>query len=130
MKMADITEIPIVDEEAVDVSEAPAEEEVMTPKPKSRGRPPGSLNKKKVAPKAKRAPRAPPAPAPESEDDEPPPPPPRARRTRARAASPDSVEMEPPTAQDIAAQVIHMLSNRRTDQSAARREKYRGWCGQ
>jgi hypothetical protein len=128
MKMSDIIEIPIVDEEAVEVSEAPAEE-VVAPKPKARGRPKGALNKPKAAAKPKRAPRAT-APPPESEDDEPPAPPPRARRTRARAASPDSVDMEPPTAQDIAAQVIHMLSNRRTDQSAARREKYRGWTGQ
>jgi hypothetical protein len=131
--MTEIIEIPIVDEEAVEVSEAPAEE-VVVPKPKARGRPKGALNKPKAPPKPKRAPRAT-APLPESEDDEPEPPeppqpPPRARRTRARAASPDSVEMEPPTTQDIAAQVIHMLTNRRTDQSAARREKYRGWCGQ
>jgi hypothetical protein len=33
-----------------------------------------------------------------------------------------------PTAQDIAAQVLYLLSNRRNDQTAARREKYKGWC--
>ena len=67
--MADIIEIPIVDEEAVEVSEAPAE----APKPKARGRPKGALNKPKVPPKPKPKPRA----APPESEDEPPEPPPR-----------------------------------------------------
>ncbi len=134
--MAEITEVPICTGDVTEVSEAPVEEVFMTPLPKSRGSPRGSLNKPKAAPKAapkKRAQRARPAPLVESGGSTPEPPsPPIVRRPWSRAASSESVQLEapPPTAQDIAAQVLYLLSNRRNDQTVARREKYKGWCEQ
>jgi hypothetical protein len=134
--MADIIEVPIEDAEAKEVSESPREALIMIPEPKPRGRPRGSVNRPKTAPKTapkKRAARPRPEPLEAGNSTPEPPSPPTVRRPWSRAASSETVESvapPAPTAQEIAAQVLFLLSNRRNDQTAARREKYRGWCPQ
>ena len=146
--MAEIEEVPIADAaESAPVEAEPAVvEDLAEPAPKKRGRPPGSKNKPKAAAKEAR-----PAPAreasppkrsakrgsgaaekrqavPESESEEEPPPP---KKRRARSAAPevpsqDSVSPEMNT-RAIAAEVLHLLSNRHVERAAAKREKYRSW---
>ena len=139
--MAEIEEVPIADaSENVHTGEASGGvgDDVLTPEPvaapKKRGRPKGSVNRPKVEPKPKAVakpkpkPRRPPTPE-ESEEETPPP---RKRRAprRASAESPDSVSPEPPTSRDIAAEVLHLLSNRHVETKAAKRHKYASWFQQ
>ena len=141
-----IQEVPI-DAESAPVQEEPVVEVPAEPAPKKRGRPPGAKNKPKAAAKAearpapakepsppKRKPRK--APPPESESEEEEPPPKSAKRgsgaaqRRARsvpeAPSQDSVSPEMDT-RAIAAEVLHLLSNRHVERAAQKREKYRSW---
>ena len=145
--MAEIEEIPIADAP----ESVPMAEETTTPPvapaaaPKKRGRPKGSTNKPKAAasaapsasavvsapPKAKRTPKRAVTPEESSEED----PPPRKRRARVEDRSPDSVSPERDTRASaergstaaIAAEVLHLLSNRHVERNAAKREKYRSW---
>ena len=124
--MTEIEEVPISDapiEEAVEET-SPEPVEVA---PKKRGRPKGSANKPKVAAKAKpkRAPKRQLTPV-ESEEESPPPAP-RKRRARVEEMSQNSVSPEPPTTRDIAAEVLHLLSNRHVEMNAAKRLKYASW---
>ena len=124
--MTEIEEVPISDapiEEAVEET-SPEPVEVA---PKKRGRPKGSANKPKavVKSKPKRAPKRQMTPV-ESEEESPPPAP-RKRRTRVEELSQDSVSPEPPTTRDIAAEVLHLLSNRHVERNAAKRLKYASW---
>jgi hypothetical protein len=139
--MAEIEEVPIADAPDVpEVAAAPEIAEVEAAAPKRRGRPPGSKNRPKAAPKAapaaegERAPQKKPrkaaAPAPPTSESEEDPPPPRKRRAAPRAAeeqSQDSISPESPDARAIAAEVLHLLSNRHVERAAQKREKYRSW---
>ena len=139
-----IEEIPIADvaEEnapAASVAAEVAEEvEAEAPAPKkSRGRPPGAKNKAKAAPvtpkeaerkpKAKRAPRKIVEVEEEEESEEEAPPPPKKKRAPVRQMSQDSVTPEPPDTRQIAAEVLHLLSNRHVERAQAKRDKYRSW---
>ena len=135
----DIEEIPIADapESAPMADETELPRAPVAPAPKKRGRPKGSLNQPKAAasaapsasavvsapPKAKRAPKRAVTPEESSEEDLPPP---RKRRARVEERSPDSVSPERDT-RAIAAEVLHLLSNRHVERNAAKREKYRSW---
>ena len=139
-----IEEIPIADvaEEAAPTTAVAAEvaEEVEAEAPapkKSRGRPPGAKNKPKAAPaapkeaepkpKAKRAPRKVAQVEEEEESEEEAPPPPKKKRAPVRQMSQDSLQPEPPDTRQIAAEVLHLLSNRHVERAQAKRDKYRSW---
>ena len=137
-----IEEIPISDvaEESVPVAAVEAEEEIEAeaPAPKKRGRPPGARNKSKAAPaapkaepeakpKAKKAPRKVVQVEEEEESEEEYAPPPKRKRAAVRQVSPDSVTPEPPDTRQIAAEVLHLLSNRHVERAQAKRDKYRSW---
>ena len=139
-----IEEIPIADvaEEAAPTTAVAAEvaEEVEAEAPapkKSRGRPPGAKNKPKAAPaapkeaepkpKAKRAPRKVAQVEEEEESEEEAPPPPKLKRAPSRQMSQDSLQPEPPDTRQIAAEVLHLLSNRHVERAQAKRDKYRSW---
>ena len=137
-----IEEIPIADvaEEsapATAVAEVAEEVEAEAPAPKkSRGRPPGAKNKPKAAPvapkaepkpKAKRAPRKVAQVEEDEKSEEEAPPPPKKKRAPVRQMSQDSVTPEPPDTRQIAAEVLHLLSNRHVERAQAKREKYRSW---
>ena len=138
-----IEEIPIADvaEESAPAAAVAAEvaEEVEAEAPapkKSRGRPPGAKNKPKAAPvvpkaepkpKAKRAPRKVVEVEEEEESEEEVAPPPKKKRAPVRQMSQDSVTPEPPDTRQIAAEVLHLLSNRHVERAQAKRDKYRSW---
>ena len=137
-----IEEIPIADvaEEAAPTTavaaEVAEEVEAEAPAPKKRGRPPGAKNKAKAAPvakeaepkpKAKRAPRKVVEVEEEEESEEEPAPPPKKKRAPVRQMSQDSVTPEPPDTRQIAAEVLHLLSNRHVEKAQAKRDKYRSW---
>ena len=138
-----IEEVPIADvaEEAAPTTavaaEVAEEVEAEAPAPKKRGRPPGSRNKPKAAPvapkeaepkpKAKRAPRKVVEVEEEEESEEEAPPPPKKKRAPVRQMSQDSVTPEPPDTRQIAAEVLHLLSNRHVERAQAKRDKYRSW---
>ena len=137
-----IEEIPIADvaEEAAPTTavaaEVAEEVEAEAPAPKKRGRPPGAKNKAKAAPvvpkaepkpKAKRAPRKVVEVEEEEESEGEAPPPPKKKRTPVRQMSQDSVTPEPPDTRQIAAEVLHLLSNRHVERAQAKRDKYRSW---
>ena len=124
--MAEIEEVPISDT-PIDVAVEETSPEPVEVAPKKRGRPKGSANKPKAVAKAKpkRAPKRQLTPV-ESEEESPPPAP-RKRRTRVEELSQDSVSPEPPTTRDIAAEVLHLLSNRHIERNAAKRQKYASW---
>ena len=138
-----IEEIPIADvaEESAPAAAVASEvaEEVEAEAPaqkKSRGRPPGAKNKPKAAPvapkaepkpKAKRAPRKVVEVEEEEESEEEAPPPPKKKRAPVRQMSQDSVTPEPPDTRQIAAEVLHLLSNRHVERAQAKRDKYRSW---
>ena len=136
-----IEEIPIADaaEESAPVAAVEAVEEVEAeaPAPKKRGRPPGAKNKPKAAPaapnepeakpKAKKAPRKVVQVEEEEESEEEYAPPPKKKRAAVRQVSPDSVAPEPPDTRQIAAEVLHLLSNRHVERAQAKRDKYRSW---
>ena len=137
-----IEEIPIADvaEEAAPTTavaaEVAEEVEAEAPAPKKRGRPPGAKNKAKAAPvakeaepkpKAKRAPRKVVEVEEEEESEEEAPPPPKKKRAPVRQMSQDSVTPEPPDTRQIAAEVLHLLSNRHVERAQAKRDKYRSW---
>ena len=119
--MAEIEEIPIEVEGAVSAEPSVSSIEVKPPEapaPKKRGRPKGSTNKPK--PKAR-------PPTPESDEETPDPPPVRRRRNEEPTPREDSVSPEPPDTRAIAAEVLHLLSNRHVERTNAKREKYRSW---
>ena len=140
--MAEIEEVPIADApesvpaEVADKSVA----EVPEPAAKKRGRPKGSKNRPRAEPikaEPERAAAPPPSEsrtrrkatsvvAAESEEGKNTPPP-RKRRARMEEQSQDSVSPEPPDARVIAAEVLHLLSNRHIERNQAKREKYRSW---
>ena len=135
-----IEEIPIADvaeESAPAAAEVAEEVEAEAPAPKKRGRPPGAKNKAKAAPaapkeaepkpKAKRAPRKIVEVEEEEESEEEAPPPPKKKRAPVRQMSQDSVTPEPPDTRQIAAEVLHLLSNRHVERAQAKRDKYRSW---
>ena len=135
-----IEETPIADvaeESAPAAAEVAEEVEAEAPAPKkSRGRPPGAKNKPKAAPvvpkaepkpKAKRAPRKVVEVEEEEESEEEAPPPPKKKRAPVRQMSQDSVTPEPPDTRQIAAEVLHLLSNRHVERAQAKRDKYRSW---
>ena len=124
--MAEIEEVPISDT-PIDVAVEETSPEPVEVAPKKRGRPKGSANKPKAVVKAKpkRAPKRQLTPV-ESEEESPPPAP-RKRRARVEELSQDSVSPEPPTTRDIAAEVLHLLSNRHVERNAAKRQKYASW---
>ncbi len=130
----EIVEVPIEVSENIDIPEAVPEPQPKAKPKAKRGRPPGSLNKKKVTveiddipqkekKKASKKPKVPP-PCEAEEDDESisPSPPPKKRR-----AQQQQPVHEPPDSRAIAAEVLHMLSTRHLDSKAAKREKYRSW---
>ena len=115
---AEIEEIPIEVEGAVSAEPSVSASGIEVsppeaPAPKKRGRPKGSTNKPK--PKAR-------PPTPESGEETPPP-----VRRRDPAPREDSVSPEPPDTRAIAAEVLHLLSNRHVERTNAKREKYRSW---
>ena len=134
--MAEIEEVPITDAPENVPGEASGGDDVLTPEPKKRGRPKGSVNRPKAKPEpkpkavAKSKPKARRPPTPEESEEETPPPRKRRAPRRASAESPDSVSPEPPTSRDIAAEVLHLLSNRHVETRAAKRDKYRSWFQQ
>ena len=138
-----IEEIPIESGPIADVDAGAEEPAAPEPVPKRRGRPKGSRNRPKevapaqraeqpsasTVPKKKKASAAR-APSPSSSEEEEAPPP--KRSTKRRAPSPGSSEEERPQQQPldsraVAAEVLHMLSQRHVDQRQAKREKYRSW---
>ena len=124
--MAEIEEVPILD---APIAEAVEEPEPVEAAPKKRGRPKGSANKPKavvVKAKPKRAPKKQATPV-ESEEDDTPPPAPRKSRRVCVEESEDSVSPPRATTQDIAAEVLQLLSNRHVDRTTARRQKYASW---
>ena len=102
--------------------EAEPDEAEPTPAPKKRGRPFGA--KSKAQPKAK----APKAEAKkkqqrvveESESEE-------EVVVKKRTRRPEAPEARIPTTQDVAFEVMQLLSNRHVDQAAQRRAKYASW---
>ena len=132
-----IEEIPIVDAPENDAlvgggEDAPSLEPVL----KKRGRPKGSVNRAKAAvakpkPETKSKPkpkiRRPPTPEESEEEKTPPPRKRRVHRQQDFEESPDSVSPEQPTSRDIAAEVLHLLSNRHVQTKVAKREKYASW---
>ena len=126
--MAEIEEVPIEVEGAVSAepsvsssAERAVEDGIEVkppeaPAPKKRGRPKGAVNKK---PKPKARP-----PTPESDEETPDPPP--VRRRNDPTPREDSVS-PPPDTRAIAAEVLHLLSNRHVERTNAKREKYRSW---
>ena len=152
-----IEEVPIADAESAPVQEEPAVVEVPAEAaPKKRGRPPGAKNRPKAKTEARPAPAREASPPkrsakrgskaaeprkapPESESEEEPPPKSAKRgsgaaQRRARSVpevpkeqSQDSVSPEPLDTRAIAAEVLHLLSNRHVERAAQKREKYRSW---
>ena len=124
--MTEIEEVPISDAPIAEAVEETSPEPVEVA-PKKRGRPKGSANKPKAVAKAKpkRAPKRQLTPV-ESEEESPPPAP-RKRRARVEEMSQNSVSPEPLTTRDIAAEVLHLLSNRHVERNAAKRLKYASW---
>ena len=139
-----IEEIPVEtminEQEKENTQESPIEEEIVHPAPKKKGRPKGSLGKKKKdapapeeiqtihkktisKPKAKK----PRPPSPESSSSEEPlPRKPRKSRVRAEPQE-EQVVYAAPDNRQIAAEVLHMLSSRHLDMRQAKRDKYRSW---
>ena len=137
-----IEEVPITPDDSQ--AEAPAHEDPPAVPAKRRGRPPGSLNKKPkpsivevpvVAPEKKKRAAKPPPPS-ESEEE----PPKTRKRARPRAPSssdeepvppkkraPRSAAPEPPSTQQLAAEVLQLLSNRHVGVANARRARYASW---
>ena len=127
--MAEIIEVPIETSETIaeEIPETePKPEPASKPKPKPKGRPRGALGQKKketiavndVPQKAHKKKTKPPPPS-EYESEEEEAPPPKRKRIQQQVYEPDN--------RAIAAEVLHMLSNRYLDRSAAKREKYRSW---
>ena len=146
-----IEEIPIdtVVEEKPELLDPVQSEEIVQAVAKKRGRPPGAKNKPKknaappeeieetprpaakraassaaeVKPKKKRRP-----PTPESSSSEEEAPPPKKKRRAARA-EPEQEAITPAqdTRQQIAADVLYMLSSQHLDMRQAKRERYRSW---
>ncbi len=129
--MSEIVEVPINSEEIPEIIEPEPEPEPTKPKPRAKGRPKGALGKKKkevirvndVPKKKKKTKVISPS---ESEEEEMEVPPSRRRRIQQPVPQVSPV-YEPPDTTAIAAQVLHMLSNRHLERSAAKREKYRSW---
>ena len=146
--MSSIVEVPIVaDSSPGEAVEESAPEPAVLPAPKKRGRPKGAPNKPKQpvviqevpvapSPKKKRATQAPP---PSESDEEPPTPKPSRKRARPRAPSSSDDEPalpkkrttrgvpEPPNTQQLAAEVLQLLSSRHVGQANARRARYASW---
>ncbi len=118
--MAEIIEVPINSEEIPEIPESdPMPEAAPKPKPKPRGRPKGAVGKKKKElidepQKKTKKTKAPPHPECTSEEETPP-----RKRVQQPVYQPDN--------RAIAAEVLHMLSSRHLDRTAAKRDKYRSW---
>ena len=121
--MAEIIEVPINSDEIPEIAEPavtesdPQPEPAPKPKPKPKGRPKGAVGKKKKEPvdepQKKPKKKARPPPSSESEEEAP-------RRKKVQPVyEPDN--------RAIAAEVLHMLSSRHLDRTAAKRDKYRSW---
>lgn len=143
--MSQIEEIPINSEQEIPINseqENPAPEAATinteTPKAKVRGRPKGAVgikkrnalkNEEEVAPKkeTKRETEAPPKKDAEAPTK-------KAKKRKPPTPSSSSDQEEEPTREQhmhqIAAEVMHMLSNRHVQRSQAKREKYRSWFPQ
>ena len=134
-----IEEIPINSEinEINEINAEPVVEEAVeaepdAPAPKKRGRPFGATGKAKAKPKAapKAAEAAPKVAAKtkkkprvvevssESEEE---------IIVKKKTRRPVTEEERIPTTQDVAAEIMHMLSNRHQDQAAQKRAKYDSW---
>ncbi len=117
--MAEIIEIPINSEEISEqVTESdPLPEAAPKPKPKPKGRPKGAVGKKKKEPvdEPQKKPKKTKAPPPSESEEEAPP----RKRVQQPVCQPDN--------RAIAAEVLHMLSSRHLDRTAAKRDKYRSW---
>ena len=121
--MAEIEEVPILD---APIEVAVEEPEPAEAAPKKRGRPKGAANKPKaVVVKAKRVPKKQATPVESEEDDTPPPAPRKSRRVHVEESE-DSVSPLA-TTQEIAAEVLHLLSNRHVERNAAKRRTYASW---
>ena len=146
--MTSIVEVPIVaDSSPGEAVEGNAPEPAVLPTPKKRGRPKGAPNKPKqpvviqevpVAPAPEKKKRAAKAPPPSESDEEPPAPKPSRKRARPRAPSSSDDEPappkkrttkqpEPPNTQQLAAEVLQLLSSRHVGQANARRARYASW---
>jgi len=147
--MISLVEIPIVaDSSPGEAVAESAPDTAVLPAPKKRGRPKGAPNKPKQpvviqevpvapSPKKKRATKA----QPPSESDEEPPAPRVPSRKRARPRAPSSSDdepalpkkrttrgvPEPPNTQQLAAEVLQLLSSRHVGQANARRARYASW---
>ena len=124
---SDVNEIdPINSEIDAEPVDAEPDEAEPTPAPKKRGRPFGA--KAKAKPKAKVEPKAPKVDTKkkqrvveESESEEE-----IVVKKRTRRPAPEP-EARIPTTQDVAFEVMQLLSNRHVDQAAQRRAKYASW---
>ena len=109
------------------VEEAIEAEPVEEPAPKKRGRPFGAKAKPKAKVEAKAAPKAETKKkqqrvVEESESEEE-----VVVKKRTRRPAPEAPEARIPTTQDVAFEVMQLLSNRHVDQAAQRRAKYASW---
>ena len=118
--MAEIIEVPINSEEIPEIpeiQETVTEPDPPAPKPKPKGRPKGAIGKKKEPvdePQKKPKKTRPPPSECESEEEAP-----RRKKVQQPVYQPDN--------RAIAAEVLHMLSSRHLDRTAAKRDKYRSW---
>ena len=124
--MSNIEEVPIVESEAIpeEVTEPVeniAEPEATEPTPKKKGRPKGSTKKKTVVREPTPEPQPDPKPKPKRAA-----PKPKPIVEEVSQSSGSSYEPVMDTRQ-IAAEVLHLLSNRHMERSEARRAKYRSW---
>jgi len=122
-----IEEVPIVDEPTEVVVELAAPEASEPPK-RGRGRPPGAKGK------AKPAKPPPPEPAPQPEPPAPVPKKKKAAPKKRPVQSSDSEQEVPkkrrraePETQDIALEVMRLLSDQHAQRATVRRNKYAGW---
>ena len=130
---SEINEINEINAEPVVGEAVEAEPEEPAPAPKKRGRPFGATGKAKAKPKAapKAAEAAPKVAAKtkkkprvvevssESEEE-------IIVKKKTRRPTPEP-EARIPTTQDVAAEIMHMLSNRHVDRATQRRAKYDSW---
>ena len=114
--MAEIIEVPINSEGIPEIPESDPLPDPPAPKAKPKGRPKGAVGKKKKEPvdePQKKPKKIRPPPPSESEEEAP-------RRKKVQPVyEPDN--------RAIAAEVLHMLSSRHLDRTAAKRDKYRSW---
>ena len=113
-----IDEIPIDNND--NMENAVIEEETEEVKPKRKGRPKGAVNKKKTV-VIEETPII-------QEPEEKPKPKVKAKPKKKQAEEDTHYQQQPfPNSRDIAAEVLHLLSNRHQDRANLKRERYRSW---